>query len=69
MELHLVHYKSEYGSDLSSAIAGGESAFDTLAVLGIMFEEGEEENHRMAPIVDGEIKCGELGGWTWVRSR
>ena len=45
MELHLVHFKTEYGNDIGSAI-GNEprGKNDNLAVLGIMFEIQDEDN-------------------------
>ena len=45
MELHLVHFKTEYGNDIKSAI-GNEprGKNDNLAVLGIMFEIQDEDN-------------------------
>jgi len=47
IELHIVHYKSDYGS-LGEAV----KYEDGLAVLGIMFEVGAE-NEALKPIVEG----------------
>ena len=48
MELHLVHFKTEYGNDIGSAIANEpekrDGKNDNLAVLGIMFEIQDEDN-------------------------
>lgn len=41
----MVHYNIECGRDLGSAIAGCNGAPDTLAVLGIMIEEGDFNPH------------------------
>ncbi len=54
MELHLVHFKTEYGKDLGRAIAGGKGAADTLAVLGIMFEMSNVKNEGLQPLLSGE---------------
>jgi len=47
MELHLVHFKAEYG-DLGEAIKQA----DGLAVLGIMFEISSTDNPAFTPIVN-----------------
>ena len=45
MELHLVHFKTEYGNDILSAIKNEpRDKNDNLAVLGIMFEIQDEDN-------------------------
>ena len=45
MELHLVHFKTEYGNDIGSAIKNEpKGKNDNLAVLGIMFEIQDEDN-------------------------
>ena len=44
MELHLVHYKLQYGNDIGSALKNAPGAKDSLAVLGIMFKLQEEDN-------------------------
>lgn len=46
MELHLVHYKRVYDS-LTNAIQHS----DGLAVLGVMFEIGKEDNPALAPLM------------------
>jgi len=47
MEMHMVHYKAEYG-DIKNAI--GKS--DGLAVLGIMFEISQTDNPAFTPLVN-----------------
>jgi len=47
LELHLVHYKRQYGS-LTQAIPYS----DGLAVLGIMFEISENDNAALTPILN-----------------
>jgi len=42
LELHLVHFKTEYGSTIGDALT--VQATDNLAVLGIMFEIQEKDN-------------------------
>ena len=53
MELHLVHFNSRYGNDIGEAIAGGNGAQDTLAVLGIMFQLHSKPNPKLDPIING----------------
>jgi len=47
-ELHLVHFKTEYGS-LTEAVAHD----DGLAVLGIMLLGGLVDNPSLTPIIEG----------------
>jgi len=47
MELHLVHYKTAYGS-LTDSI----DKADGLAVLGIMFELSDTDNANLKPLID-----------------
>ena len=47
-ELHLVHFKKEYGS-----LGGALGKDDGLAVLGIMLELADEDNAKLKPIIDG----------------
>ncbi|XP_047482480.1 carbonic anhydrase 1-like [Penaeus chinensis] len=47
-ELHLVHFKTEYGS-LTEAVAHN----DGLAVLGVMLLGGLVDNPKLTPIIDG----------------
>ncbi len=55
MEVHLVHYKTEYGNSLSEAIAGGGGKEDTLAVLGIMYEDSHGvDNEGLLPVQQGD---------------
>ncbi|CAB4068901.1 CA [Lepeophtheirus salmonis] len=44
LELHMVHFNSKYGTNLEEAVQKGNGSFDTLAVLGILFEVQEEDN-------------------------
>lgn len=37
MELHLVHFNTKYGSSMHEALSNSGHAYNTLAVLGIMF--------------------------------
>jgi len=53
MEVHLVHYNIEFGTRLSEAVVNGGGSFNTLAVLGIMFDIQKSANVQFAPIVDG----------------
>jgi len=55
MELHLVHYNTEYGAKLSDAIAKGNGSYNTLAVLGIMFDIQKKDNPKLEPIVEGNL--------------
>ena len=47
MELHLVHYKTAYGT-----IANAVSKPDGLAVLGVMFEISQTDNPAFTPLVN-----------------
>lgn len=51
MELHLVHFKYEYGNNIVSAIKSQPRANDNLAVLGIMFELQDEDNKVLEPMM------------------
>ncbi len=55
MEVHLVHFNSQYGSRLDEAIVNGNGSYNTLAVLGIMFDIQKNDNPKFAPIVDGDF--------------
>jgi len=53
MELHLVHFKTEYGNDIVSAIKNEpKGKNDNLAVLGIMFEIQDEDNEALEPMMN-----------------
>ena len=54
MELHLVHFNSLYGSNLSEAM-NTSTAYDTIAVLSVIFEIQKEDNPDMNPITDGTV--------------
>jgi len=53
MEMHLVHFKTSYGNSIFDAISKSD-AWDTLAVVGVMFEVTEEDNHNFDHIVEGK---------------
>merc|ERR1719510_84163 len=54
LELHLVHFKTEYGNSIGESIAGFPK--DGLAVLGIFFEIQEEDNHDLNLLIDAVTK-------------
>ena len=70
MEMHLVHFNSKYGKTIVEAMANSNSAWDTLAVLGVMFQVDEEDNHNFDQIVEGNgavmnrrlLRSRQLGG-------
>ena len=53
MELHAVHFNTKFGSNLAEALATSGKAYNTLAVLAVMFTVQEEDNPMLQPIVDG----------------
>jgi hypothetical protein len=55
MELHLVHFKTAYGHNISEAVFNSNNAWDTVAVLGVLFHIQEEDNHNFDAIVNGEF--------------
>ena len=52
MELHLVHFNALAGSSVPDAM-NNSKAFDTLAVISILFEIRGEDNPAIHPITDG----------------
>lgn len=50
--MHLVHFKTAYGKDISEAV-GKSDAWDTLAVIGVMFKVVDEDNHNFDHLVEG----------------
>ncbi len=54
MEMHLVHFNTKYGKTIGQAMTNSNSAWDTLAVLGVMFQVDEEDNHNFDHIVEGK---------------
>jgi hypothetical protein len=59
MEMHLVHFNTKYGKTIGQAMTNSNSAWDTLAVLGVMFQVDEEDNHNFDHIVEGKkIRVG-----------
>ena len=53
MEMHLVHFNSKYGKTIVEAMANSNNAWDTLAVLGVMFQLDVQDNHNFDQIVEG----------------
>ena len=53
MEMHLVHFNTKYGKSIGEAMLNSNNAWDTLAVLGVMFQVDEEDNHNFDHIVEG----------------
>ena len=51
----MVHFNTKYGEDFDGAMAVGNGAQDTLAVLAIMFRITEEDNQKLQPLI--ESKC------------
>ena len=54
MELHLVHFNSLYGSNLGEAM-NNSKAYDTIAVISILFEIQKEDNPSLEPITEGKF--------------
>jgi Eukaryotic-type carbonic anhydrase len=54
MEMHLVHFNTKYGHSIGEAMLNSNNAWDTLAVLGVMFQVDEEDNHHFDNIVEGK---------------
>lgn len=50
--MHLVHFKTAYGKEISEAV-GKSNAFDTLAVIGVMFDLAKEDNHNFDHLIEG----------------
>ena len=55
MELHLVHFNKAYGANISDALENSDYAWDTLAVLGVLFHIQEEDNHNFDSIIKGKV--------------
>ncbi|KAG7169302.1 Carbonic anhydrase 2-like 2 [Homarus americanus] len=53
-ELHLVHFKSEYGS-----VAEAVKHEDGLAVLGVLIDVSSEDNNKLVSLIDGLAKIHE----------
>ena len=56
MELHLVHKNNDLGKTFNDAVKA--SAYNSLAVLGIMFEVQEDDNPKLKPLVQGNFFKG-----------
>ncbi len=54
MELHAVHFNTKFGSNLVEALTTSGNAYNSLAVLAVMFTVQEEDNTLLQPIVDGK---------------
>ena len=68
LELHLVHYRSEYGNDIGDALGKHKDKSDALAVLGIFFKVQNGDNPILDDLLDtfNEIKA--KGGESEVKS-
>ena len=55
MDLHLVHFNKAYGDDISEAIQNSGNAWDTLAVLGVLFQVQDQPNHNLDFIIQGML--------------
>ena len=52
MELHLVHKNNDLGNTFGDVVK--KQAYNSLAVLGIMFEVQKENNPKLGPLVKGK---------------
>lgn len=57
MEMHFVHYKTEYGN-----IGNAVKQADGLAVLGVMFEISQTDNAAFTPLVNALKEINEPSG-------
>ena len=53
MELHLVHFNTAYGSDIKEALTNCHDSWDTLAVLAVLIDIQQENNHNFDQIIAG----------------
>ena len=53
MEMHLVHFNTNYGSQVIRALAKARGAYDTLAVLGVFFQIQSKDNPKFDPLIKG----------------
>jgi len=71
MELHAVHFNTKFGSNLVEALTTSGKAYNTLAVLAVMFTVQEEDNTLLQPIVDGKtwstFKCLPFFEWQHLK--
>jgi len=69
LELHLVHFKSDYGKTLTQALTSSNPIKnDTLAVLGIMFQVEEFDNPTIDKLVKNFDKIKFKGDETTLRA-
>ncbi len=54
MEMHLVHFNTNYGSRWDEAVAKSKGAFDTLAVLSVFFQIQSKDNPKFDPLIKGK---------------
>lgn len=53
LEIHFVHFNTAYdANDINLAIAAGNGAQDTLAVLGVLFHQQFKDNPALNPVID-----------------
>ncbi len=53
VELHLVHFNLAYGDSIEEAVAKSNNAWDTLAVLAVLIDIQDEDNHNFDQIRSG----------------
>ena len=74
MELHIVHFKSEYGSTIGKALNNATMALeksdanDVLAVLGIFVQFRTKDNPKLEPLVEALEKISQKGNKTQIKS-
>jgi len=54
MEMHFVHFNTNYGSRLAEVVAKSKGAYDTLAVLSVFFQIQSKDNPNFNPLIKGE---------------
>ena len=54
VELHFVHFNTECGDNLTAALDSCLTDPDALAVLGVMIEEGTDENPHFDSLLNGK---------------
>ena len=63
LELHLVHFKQEYGENLSNALKV-QDKIDILAVLGVFFQLQDEDNPEISHSIDHALSERPMPGRT-----
>ena len=61
MEMHMVHYKAEYGNMTESL-----KHPDGLAVLGVLFVISTNDNPALAPLIS-QLKSRKFVGKRWLK--